>query len=124
VTELRKLRAVLVGASPLLVDLIRRVAATRLAQAGVELSIVAEVGDLAAAGDPSTQVGAPIPDLIIVGQVTAPPRQGDVVAPMLALSLDLTRIYGPGPDDVVALTPETLAAKLLSLTAPGKPRLS
>jgi hypothetical protein len=118
VAELRELRAVLVGAPPLLVDLIRRVAATRLAQAGVELSIVAEVGDLADAGGREL-----VPDLIIIGRAAALPSLG-ARASVLALSTDLTRIFGPGPDDVVPLTPESLAAKLLQLPAPGKPRLS
>jgi hypothetical protein len=123
VTELRKLRALLVGAPPLLTDLIRQVAATRLAQAGVELSIVAEVGDLAAAGHLGDPNRATVPDLIIVGQVTALPSL-EVKAPVLGLSIDLAHIFGPGPDDVAALTPESLTAKLLAIPASGRPRLS
>ena len=89
----------------------------------MELSIVAEVGDLPAAGDPRDPISGLIPDLIIVGQVAALPDLG-AAAPVLGLSLDLAHIFGPGPDDVVALTPESLAAKLLAFSAPGKPRLS
>jgi hypothetical protein len=104
----------LVKVPPLLADLVRRVAATRLEQAGIKLSIVAEVGDLA---EPSAR-GAHTPDLVIIGQAAGralpkSPLPGS--AAVLALSDDLSRLFGPSPDDVAPLTPETLAAALLAV---------
>ena len=110
--DLRELRAVLVGVPPLLADLIRQVAVARLAAADVRLSIVAELGDL----PDGTWLSKTSANLIVIRQGAAPPADRGAT-PVLALSSDLSRLLGPGPDDVADLTPETLAAALLEVSA-------
>jgi hypothetical protein len=109
--RVRDLRVVLFMIPPLLAKLIQRVAAPRLEAAGVRLSIVAAINqpadivarlnDLAPAAIIATQDGARL----------LPPGQ----TRLLTLSADLSRIFGPKPDDIVLLTPEGLSARLLEI---------
>lgn len=108
---MRGLRAVLVTVPPLLADLIRHVLTGR-----AEVSIVAELSDPASAG---VQLGGLSPDIVIIGPGGVPPIDPAQVRAMLpgarvlVLSEDLTQLLGPGDDDIDALTPDTLAARLM-----------
>lgn len=112
--EVRELRAILVGASPFLADLIRRVAEARLRSAGVSLEVVAEFAD---SEDARRQLGGRAADIAIFGgaRETPAPIEG-WSAPMLGLSADLSLIFGPGPSDIARLTPENLAARLVKFS--------
>jgi DNA-binding NarL/FixJ family response regulator len=106
-----ELRAVLVTVPPLLADLTRRVLTSR-----VGLSIIAEFADPEIA---ILRLGDLAPDVVIIGlAANAPSLSAALVRSMLpqarvlALSADLTRLLGPGKDDVSELTPETLADRL------------
>jgi hypothetical protein len=95
-----------------LADLIRRVAASRLEQYGIRLSILAESADVASLGGRLTELA---PDLAIVGQAAITRLPTELTArsiPALVLSSDLSQIAGPGPDDMAPLTPESLVAAL------------
>ncbi len=108
---MRRLRAVLVTAPPLLADLIRHVLTGRAA-----LTIVAELTDAATA---DAQLGTLSPDVVIIGPGGVPPVDPARVratlpgARVLVLSEDLTQLRGPGDDDIDAFTPDTLAARLM-----------
>jgi len=117
----RELRAILVGASPFLADLIRRVAEARLQAAGVHIVVIAEFEDLEAARGGVRELRA---DIVILGGAEALPApiEGGP-APMLGLSADLTTIYGPGKDNIAGLTPENLAMRLLQCSATRRPLL-
>jgi hypothetical protein len=108
---LRKLRAVLVAAPPLLADLIRQVLTSRLGAL-----IVAEIGDSDAAADILLDLA---PDIVIIGPggaagplAAAEVRRMLPNALVLALSADLLQVLGPGEGDVNELTPESLAERL------------
>lgn len=105
------LRAVLVTVPHLVADLIRHGLSSR-----VGLCIVAELTDAESAIE---SLGALAPDVVIIGiRATAPPLDAASVrtllpqATVLALSSDLTRLIGPGENDIVELTPDTLADRL------------
>ena len=108
---MRRFRAVLVTVPPLLSDLIRHVLTSRAA-----LVIVAELTDRPSAYAP---LWALAPDVIIIGPAGGTPPV-DAALPhamlpgacVLALSADLTRLLGPGEDDIEAFTPNTLVACL------------
>lgn len=108
---MRRSRAVLVTVPPLLSDLIRHVLTSRAA-----VAIVAELSDPASA---YARLCALAPDVVIIGPAGgAPPVDAALLRAMLpdacvlALSADLTRLLGPGDDDVAPFTPDTLAACL------------
>jgi hypothetical protein len=115
VDEVRELRTILIGVSPLLADLIRRSAGARLRRAGLSLAIIAELGDAADLGPVLAQQS---PDLIILGGATAPPAP-DAFGPVptLILSTNLASIFGPDADDSLPLTPRSLAARMVELAA-------
>jgi hypothetical protein len=115
----RELRAVLLSVPPLLADLISRVAASRLEQTGIGLSIVAEIADVASVGGRLAELA---PDLAILSQAAISRLPAGVMAPsipVLVLSTDLSYIAGPGPDDMAPLTPESLVAALLAVIESG-----
>ena len=108
---MRSLRAVLVTVPPLVADLIRRTLAGR-----ATVAIVAEIPEPSVA---LAQLPALLPDIVIVGDTgRAPALHADSVraavpgARVFVLSADLMEIYGPGADDVIALTPATLADRI------------
>jgi hypothetical protein len=114
VCEVRELRAILVEASPFLADLIRRVAEARLRVAGVSLEVTAEFESIEDARERLSGLTA---DIAIFGGAQATPAAIEGwPTPMLGLSADLTLIYGPGEADVVSLTPENLALRLVEFT--------
>jgi AmiR/NasT family two-component response regulator len=101
------MRAVLVTVPPLLADITRHV----LSRTGV--SIIAEIADTAISAKRLRNLA---PDVVIIGpQTDARPLSAALVRSMLpharvlTLSADLSRILGPGEDDVHEFTPETLA---------------
>jgi DNA-binding NarL/FixJ family response regulator len=103
-----ELRAVLVTVPPMLADLIRHVLTSR-----VGLSIISEIAAPEAAAESLRDLA---PDLVIIGPSTdASPLSAAVVrnmlphARVLTLSADLSRVFGPGEDDVAEFTPDTLA---------------
>lgn len=111
---MRELRVILVGASPFLADLIRRVVEARLQSAGVSLEVIAEFEDLEAARGRLSALTADI--AIFGGARAAEPAIDGWSAPMLGLSADLTLMFGPGDADVARLTPEALAARLIEVS--------
>lgn len=118
---MRELRAILIGVSPLLADLIRRAAGARLERAGLALVIVAEIGETA---DPIPRLEELSPDLIILGGASGPSSLcvfGQL--PTLTLSTDLARIFGPGEGDSAPLTPRNLAARMVELATSKGPLL-
>jgi hypothetical protein len=117
----RELRAILVGASPFLADLIRRVAEARLQAAGLRIAVIAEFEDIESARAHVRDLAA---DIAILGGAEAVPTpiEGGP-SPTLGLSADLTTIYGPGEDDITRLTPENLAMRLLKCSDARRPLL-
>jgi DNA-binding NarL/FixJ family response regulator len=108
----RGLRAVLLTVPPLLADLIRHVLTSRAA-----LQIVAELTD---PDSVYARLRALAPDVVIIGPAGgAWPVDVALVrallpgARVLVLSADLTQLLGPGEHDIVAFTPDSLAARLL-----------
>lgn len=104
---MRALRVVLIGLSPLLADIIRRPVAQRIEAAGVMLSIT----------DAETAYAAAAPDVLIIrqGAMAQVPARMPTLRAVLRLSDDLALMYGPGPDEATALTPDSLAAALLAI---------
>jgi hypothetical protein len=121
VAAVRELRVVLVRVPPFLADLIRHVIAARFERRragrfagqpaaerlGITVSIVSEISDDA---DMGALINRAAPHVVILGTAAAAPVPGDVR--VLTLSPDLSRIYGPGPGDSAALTPDVLADRL------------
>ena len=108
---MRRLQAVLVTVPPLLADLIRHVLTSRAA-----LLIVTELTD---ADSAYAQLPTLAPDVVIIGPAVGAQQVDAAIvramlpqARVLALSTDLTQLLGPGADDIDALTPDTLAARL------------
>jgi hypothetical protein len=101
------LRAILVAVPPLLADILRHVLISR---AG--LQIVAEIPDLP---DAEQRLPTLAPDIVIVGPDGpdgAHVRAALPEAMVLTLSRDLREIRGPGADDALIFTPETLVERL------------
>jgi DNA-binding NarL/FixJ family response regulator len=105
------LRGVLVTVPHLLADIIRHVLTSR---AG--LCIVAEIADPESASKRLCELA---PDVVIIGfSGIAQPLNAAAVrallphATVLVLSADLTQLLGPGENDIVEFTADTLAARL------------
>ncbi len=103
-----ELRAVLVTVPPMLADLIGHVLTSR-----VGLPIICEIADPEGAAESLRDLA---PDVVIIGPTThAQPLSAAGVRTMLpharvlTLSADLSRLFGPGEDDVAEFTPDTLA---------------
>jgi chemotaxis response regulator CheB len=103
-----ELRVLLVTVPPMLADLVGRVLTSR-----VGLSIISEIAEPGATVESLRNLA---PDVVIIGPTTnAQPLSAAVVrgtlphARVLTLSADLSRLFGPGEDDVAEFTPDTLA---------------
>jgi hypothetical protein len=113
VIDVRELRAVLLRVPPLLADLIRRVVFSRLEQAGIRLSIIAEFPDIDDIGD---RLSTLAPDIVIEREAAggaSPYGSLPSSARVVTLSEDLSHIRSYG-EDATALTPDSLAAALLA----------
>ncbi len=104
---MRELRTILLRVPPLLAGLVERNLRQRLVLSGVTLTILGQLHDVAELARWRLEA----PDLIIAGCYGG----FEAGAPLLAFSLDMTQLLGPGPADVTALTPETLAREILKI---------
>ncbi len=129
---MRELRVILWAVPPLLADLIRQVVAARFERRHSEqralrplaapLGIhIADIPAFAGTELPCPRLDGADPHVVIVGWeaaasmgLTAPLLKQ---VPVLTLSHDLTRIYGPGEADSAPLTPDVLADRLFEIAA-------
>jgi len=110
---MRELRTVLVMVSPLLAGLIRYIVESRIKQPRARLSIIADIDDLE---HWPPDLGDMQPDLIILGPSGNAAQRAaawaGVDTRVLTLSANLSRVSGPGPDEVDPLTLDTLTQRL------------
>jgi hypothetical protein len=109
----REVRLVLKVMPRFLADLVRAVLAGRLAAAGYALTIVDEP-------DASTQArrdssGAPAPDVVIIGALSAGADASTPSSRLLRLSSTLDYIMGPDDAPAAPLTPDELTARVLGI---------
>ena len=110
---MRELRAVFVMNSPLLADMISRVVAPRLEDAGIRLTIDI-VGDEVTSDGLLQRLRSS--DVLLLSESGT--RTADLTAlpaAVLTVSDDLSLLYGPAPSDVAPLTSEELAARLITI---------
>ncbi len=110
---MRELRTVLVMVSPLLAGLIRYIVESRIKQPHARLSIIADIDDLE---HWPPELGDMHPDLVILGPSSKAEQRAaawaGADARVLMLSENLSRVSGPGPNDVDPLTLDTLTQRL------------
>jgi hypothetical protein len=110
---MREVRAVFVMKSALLADMISRVVARRLEDAGVRLTIDIVADDVPAS---DLMLRARGSDVVFVSENgPRPVNLAALPAAVLTVSDDLSILYGPEPSDVAPLTTEALAAKLIAI---------
>jgi hypothetical protein len=110
---MREVRIVLVMVSPLLAGLIHHVVASGLKHPDARLAIVDETDDLE---DLPHRLAAIHPDLVVIGPAGADVQRAASSAAshlrVITLSADLQGFEGPGRDDAVAFSVETLTQRL------------
>lgn len=108
---MRELRILMVMVPPLLVDLVRHIVGDRLGLSGVTLEVVDRIAE---------DLSDAPPDLMIIDQNTAPlaflTKSLSGPTKVLIMSADHTVIFGPGPNDVAPLTPQSLATHILNIS--------
>ncbi len=110
---MRELKTVLVMVSPLLADLIRYVAESRIKQPHARLSIIAQISDLAHL---PRELRDMKPDLVIFGPASEAAQRAAASMTarfrVLTLSANLSSVSGPGAEDIDSLTLDTLTRRL------------